>query len=77
MVAHHYGLQALIYSVALHRYLGRRLDDYDPARQLGESWYLFVRACGLGQGAGVWRRKFPVALIEALDRLFDSEASAA
>ena len=71
MRAHHYGLQALIYTVALHRYLGRRIDDYDPQRHLGESWYLFVRAIGLGADAGVWRRRFPPALIGAVDALFD------
>ncbi|MGE4072775.1 MAG: exodeoxyribonuclease V subunit beta [Lysobacterales bacterium] len=71
MREHHYGLQALVYSVALHRYLGQRIDDYRPEDHLGESWYLFLRAIGLAPGAGLWRRSFPVALIEALDALFD------
>lgn len=71
MREHHYGLQALIYSVALHRYLGRRLDDYDPARHLGEAWYLFVRAIGLDGDAGLWRRRFTPALIAAVDALFE------
>jgi exodeoxyribonuclease V beta subunit len=69
MREHRYGLQALVYSVALHRYLGQRIDDYRPEHHLGESWYLFLRAIGLG--AGVWRQAFPVALIMALDALFD------
>lgn len=71
MREHHYGLQALIYSVALHRYLGRRIDDYDPRRHLGESWYLFVRAIGLDGDAGLWRRRFAPELIAALDLLFE------
>lgn len=71
MRTHRYGLQALIYSVALHRYLAHRLPDYRPEQHLGDSWYLFVRALGLGPDAGVWRRRFPTALIEALDALFD------
>jgi exodeoxyribonuclease V beta subunit len=70
MREHRYGLQALIYTVALHRYLGRRLDDYAPHRHLGESWYLFLRAVGLAPGAGLWRRRFPQALVEGLDDLF-------
>jgi exodeoxyribonuclease V beta subunit len=71
MREHHYGLQALIYSVALHRYLGRRIDDYDPRRHLGDCWYLFVRAIGLDGDAGLWRRRFTPELIAALDLLFE------
>ncbi len=71
MQAHHYGIQALIYTVALHRYLGQRLPDYEATRHLGESWYLFVRALGLAPAAGVWRKAFPISLIQQLDRLFD------
>lgn len=39
----HYPLQALLYCVALHRYLGWRLPGYEPARHLGGVGYLFVR----------------------------------
>ena len=67
MRAHHYPLQALLYTLALHRYLGQRLPGYTPAEHLGESWYLFVRASGLVPGLGTWRRRWPPDLIEALD----------
>ena len=70
MIEHHYPLQALIYTVALHRYLRGRLDGYTPERHLGESWYLFVRAVGLGENRGVWRRRWSAELIEALDDAF-------
>lgn len=83
MRAHHYPLQALIYTVALHRYLSRRMlridaggqihVDYDPAQHLGDAWYLFVRGLGTGPDHGLWRRRFPVALIEALDARLDGE----
>jgi exodeoxyribonuclease V beta subunit len=43
MMASHYPLQALLYSVALHRFLRWRLPDYDPERHLGGMAYLFVR----------------------------------
>ena len=43
MVEHDYPLQALLYSVALHRYLRWRLPDYRPAEHLGGAAYLFVR----------------------------------
>jgi exodeoxyribonuclease V beta subunit len=70
MAAHHYPLQALLYTVALHRYLRQRLRDYAPARHLGDSMYLFLRAVGIEAGAGVWRRRWPVALIEDIDAVF-------
>ncbi|MDO5736561.1 MAG: UvrD-helicase domain-containing protein [Propionibacteriaceae bacterium] len=43
MIQAHYPLQALLYSVALHRFLGWRLPNYDPDRHLGGAGYLFVR----------------------------------
>ncbi len=43
MVEHHYPLQALLYLVALHRYLRWRLADYEPDTHLGGAAYLFVR----------------------------------
>ena len=39
----HYALQALLYTVALHRYLRWRLPGYDPERNLAGVLYLFVR----------------------------------
>jgi len=77
MAEHHYPLQALLYTVALHRYLRQRMDGYTAERQLGESWYLFVRALGLAPGHGVWRHRWPVALIEALDDAFAGTQEAA
>jgi exodeoxyribonuclease V beta subunit len=77
MNAHHYPLQALLYTVALHRYLRTRLSAYTPQRQLGESWYLFLRGVGLQPGAGVWRRQWAAALIEALDEIFAGEVALA
>jgi exodeoxyribonuclease V beta subunit len=43
MVEAHYPLQALLYDVALHRYLRWRHPGYDPATQLGGVLYLFLR----------------------------------
>ena len=39
----HYPLQALLYTVALHRYLRWRLPGYSPERNLAGVLYLFVR----------------------------------
>ena len=76
-----YVLQALLYQVALHRYLHWRLDGYDPDRHLGGSMYLFVR--GMigpdtpvvdGERCGVARWSPPVRMIAAVSDLFAGRA---
>lgn len=60
-----YRFQALLYTLALDRYLQQRLGDaYTREEQLGECVYLFLRAAGLALGAGVWRQRFAPGLIE-------------
>ena len=47
MMAAHYPLQALLYCVALHRFLRWRQPGYDPETHLGGVLYLFLRGmCG-------------------------------
>jgi exodeoxyribonuclease V beta subunit len=79
-----YPLQALLYSVVLHRYLRWRLPDYDPARHLGGVLYLFVRGmCGTdtpvvgGHPSGVFSWEPPASLIAALSDLLDAQGVAA
>ena len=73
----HYRLQALVYTVAVHRYLRQRLADYSPERHLGEFIYLFVRAAGLVPGVGVYAERFSAGLVEAVDAaLAETGASA-
>jgi exodeoxyribonuclease V beta subunit len=64
MVEAHYPLQALLYSVALHRYLRWRQPGYDPDTHLGGVLYLFLRgmtgpsvveATGASPGVFSWR----------------------
>jgi exodeoxyribonuclease V beta subunit len=78
MLRSHYPLQALLYSVALHRYLRWRLPTYDPARHLGGACYLFVRGM-IGPetptGRGVFDWNPPAALIIALSALLAGEES--
>jgi exodeoxyribonuclease V beta subunit len=79
MVAAHYPLQALLYAVALHRYLRWRLRHYDPDTNFGGVLYLFVRGMsatestptGAASAPGVWSWRPPAALIEAVSDLFD------
>ena len=68
-----YRFQALLYCVALDRYLRQRLGAaYRRDAHLGECFYLFVRAAGLGAGAGIWRQRFPDALLDDVGAVFDS-----
>ncbi|WP_180037542.1 UvrD-helicase domain-containing protein [Acinetobacter sp. YH12127] len=52
-----YWLQAALYLVALHRYLGSRLQDYDIRQHLGGASYLYLRGMQgqAGQGVCHWR----------------------
>ena len=68
MQAHHYVFQALLYTVALERYLRQRLRGYRRQQHLGECLYLFIRAVGLERHnapqAGIWRHRFDEALLD-------------
>ncbi len=68
-----YDLQALIYTLALHRWLRFRLGaGYDYARDFGGIRYLFCRGLDAGSAAspGIHAQCFPPALVHALDALF-------
>jgi exodeoxyribonuclease V beta subunit len=73
-----YPLQALLYSVVLHRFLRWRQPGYDPDRHLGGVLYLFLRGmCGTdtpvtaGHPAGVFGWNPPATLVIALSDLLD------
>jgi exodeoxyribonuclease V beta subunit len=74
-----YPLQALLYSVALHRYLRWRQPGYDPEIHLGGVLYLYLRGmCGPqtplvdGQPCGVFAWQPPAALVTELSDALDS-----
>jgi exodeoxyribonuclease V beta subunit len=78
MAEHHYPLQALLYSVALHRYLRWRIPGYVPAEHLGGAAYLFVRGMAGastpvvdGNPHGVFSWRVAPALVADLSVLFD------
>jgi exodeoxyribonuclease V beta subunit len=78
MYRSHYGLQALLYAVALHRYLRWRLPGYEPGRNLAGVLYLFVRGMSgpagptAGSGPyGVFSWQPRPALVEALSEVLD------
>jgi exodeoxyribonuclease V beta subunit len=77
MQASGYRLQALLYTVAVERYLRERLGAaYRRERHLGDCWYLFVRAVGLslpdGRPCGVWRHRFSDALLDAVQAVLST-----
>ncbi len=71
MERHHYVLQYLLYSVALHRHLGLRVAGYDYDQHFGGVYYLFVRgmAAEHALGTGVFSARPSRELIEALSEL--------
>ena len=78
MLHSHYPLQALLYSVVLHRYLRWRLPSYAPEQHLGGVLYLFLRGmCGPetpavdGHVAGVFDWAPPAALVLAFSDLLE------
>ncbi|MGI4815553.1 MAG: exodeoxyribonuclease V subunit beta [Janthinobacterium lividum] len=71
MRRHGYRLQALIYSVALHRFLASRLDGYDYASHFGGCLYLFVRGVRPAwPGAGIHCERPSQDLLTSVDRVF-------
>ncbi|MEO5699626.1 MAG: exodeoxyribonuclease V subunit beta [Casimicrobiaceae bacterium] len=76
MAEHGYHLQHLLYALALHRYLGRRIAGYTFERHFGGVLYLFVRGVrphwrlADGGPAGVYFHRLTAATLAALDDLF-------
>ena len=78
-----YPLQALLYTVALHRYLTWRQPDYDPDAHLGGVLYLFLRGmCGPGAEdapdhtpTGVFAWRPPTSLVVATSALLAGAAT--
>jgi len=67
----HYGLQALLYTVALHRYLRWRMSGYEPGRHLAGVLYLFLRGMAGEPDAGVFAWRPPGSLVESLSDVLD------
>lgn len=74
----HYALQALLYAVALHRYLRWRVPAYDPVRDRPAILYLFLRGMAGGDAGddaagppGVFAWRPPAGLLPALSDVLD------
>ena len=80
MLHSHYPLQAILYSVVLHRFLRWRLPGYRPERHLGGVLYLYLRGmCGPdspvvdGHPSGVFSWAPPATLVTAASDLLAGE----
>ena len=71
---HAYRWQALLYALAVRRYLARRQRNDVQPLGLGDVLYLFVRAVGFAPGSGVWRHRFAPGFLDAVDALFATSA---
>ncbi len=83
MLHSHYPLQAILYSVVVHRYLRWRLPGYDPERHLGGVLYLYLRGmCGPdspvigGHPSGVFSWSPPAGLVTDASDLLGGEGAA-
>ena len=76
----HYRFQALLYTIAVDRYLRQRVPGYRRSEHLGEAIYLFVRAVGIAPevapDAGIWTHRFDDGLLDAVDRVFAGRSGA-
>jgi exodeoxyribonuclease V beta subunit len=76
----HYRFQALLYTVAVDRYLRQRVPGYRRSEHLGEAIYLFVRAVGIAPerapDAGIWTHRFDETLLDSVDRVFAGRVAA-
>jgi len=72
MYDHHYHLQYLIYTLALHRFLKQKISDYDYNRHFGGVYYLFLRGMTAScKQQGVYFHKPALKIIQQLDELFN------
>lgn len=78
---HGYQLQALLYLLALHRWLRHRLPGYDYDRHVAGAWVLFVRGVrpgwtdDAGHPTGIWSARPPREVIETLSARLDGGAA--
>ena len=78
---HGYQLQALLYLLALHRWLRHRLPGYDYDRHVAGAWVLFVRGVrpgwtdDAGRPTGIWSARPPREVIETLSARLDGGAA--
>lgn len=73
MQSHYYDLQYLIYSVALHRYLSSRIEDYDPEIHFGGVYYFYLRGMSKDANTGVYGKTISSDSLIELDSIFQGQ----
>jgi exodeoxyribonuclease V beta subunit len=72
VLEHYYILQYYIYTIALHRYLGQRIENYDYENHFGGIYYIFLRGLDdkhSGKYGVFWDRP-TIEMVMALDQFF-------
>ena len=77
MAGSHYLLQALLYAVAVKRWLHRCAKGWTYETGFAGVAYLFLRGMKVGSGQGIWLGKPPELLVEALNKLFVAKGTVA
>jgi exodeoxyribonuclease V beta subunit len=67
MLEHQYGVQGLLYAVAVCRFFRTATEGFDIERNFGGLHYLFLRGMCAGTARGVFSFRPPTATIVALD----------
>ncbi len=75
MAESHYLLQALLYTVAVKRWLERAIKGWTYDVHFAGAAYLFLRGMKAGTERGIWLEKPPTELANGLDHLFMVEGS--
>jgi len=70
MVDHRYDFQYQLYTLALHRFLGSRIPDYQYETHFGGVFYLFLRGMRGNSSQGVFYERPKYELVHGLDCLF-------
>ena len=66
---HNYHLQYLIYTLAVDKYLKRKLKNYSYDKHFGGVVYIFLRGARAGQNSGVFFTKPPAQQVRKLDEV--------
>lgn len=73
IVANSYDLQYHLYTVALVKYLRKRVPDFTYETHVGGAAYLFVRGMKAGSDHGIWFHKPKRKVINKLEALLDND----
>jgi len=74
MMDHRYDLQYQIYSLALHRFLASRIENYSYQQHFGGVYYLFLRGVNKENRNGVFYRKPDEQFLQQFDALITAPA---